>query len=431
LKKRLGRKFYWLSQTHKILVLFIVMIAISATLDFKGRGIAVLGPFDNKLHAPQLPPLNPELLKKLIGPAMTIALNGFVKCQTVTRDFGLKHGYFPSGDQELFSLGPTAASCGTITPEPTAPRGWRDSGLSMTPVSYVNVDEHPSAEMLDGVLLLRIEVPLLFYNRLPLPPPADGSVVVAPWRVPARTYPFTLDPFQSTAISIIERNESVLVSAYTSAGKTGVAESRDIYTSPITALSNQKYCELLQEFGNPGAGCLHDDRDPAVHAVLRQQADAGVICSTHPQPCHIVFTDYRPAPLQHYLFPAGDGIHLVVDENRVPREDNFSAPSRECEKNALQLSNLDINDDQEKQIVVSVRWARTTATSFSIGLNMPAKTVVFTMVNKLDWRGNRWLTGGEYIQMSGRAGRRGLDDRRIVIVMVDEIEPDVAKACSR
>lgn len=64
-------------------------------------------------------------------------------------------------------------------------------------------------------------------------PPAD----------PARTYPFTLDPFQRVAVSSIERNESVLVSAHTSAGKTVVAEyaiaqclknkQRVIYTSPI------------------------------------------------------------------------------------------------------------------------------------------------------------------------------------------------------
>jgi ATP-dependent RNA helicase DOB1 len=64
-------------------------------------------------------------------------------------------------------------------------------------------------------------------------PPAD----------PARVYPFTLDPFQRVAVSSIERNESVLVSAHTSAGKTVVAEyaiaqclknkQRVIYTSPI------------------------------------------------------------------------------------------------------------------------------------------------------------------------------------------------------
>lgn len=48
------------------------------------------------------------------------------------------------------------------------------------------------------------------------------------------------------------------------------------------------------------------------------------ICTTHSQPCHVVYTDFRPTPLQHYLFPAGgDGIHLVVDEKGAFREDNF------------------------------------------------------------------------------------------------------------
>src|ERR1700737_1769316 len=48
------------------------------------------------------------------------------------------------------------------------------------------------------------------------------------------------------------------------------------------------------------------------------------ITKNHNQPCHVVYTDFRPTPLQHYLFPAGaDGIHLVVDEKGVFREDNF------------------------------------------------------------------------------------------------------------
>jgi ATP-dependent RNA helicase DOB1 len=94
---------------------------------------------------------------------------------------------------------------------------------------------------------------------------------------PAKTYPFTLDPFQRRAIECLERNESVLVSAHTSAGKTVVAEyaiamalrdkQRVIYTSPIKALSNQKYRDLFEEFSdvglmtgdvtiNPNASCL-------------------------------------------------------------------------------------------------------------------------------------------------------------------------------
>lgn len=67
----------------------------------------------------------------------------------------------------------------------------------------------------------------------------------------AKKYPFKLDPFQQKAVHAIESDESVLVCAHTSAGKTAIAEyaialslkrnSRVIYTSPIKALSNQKY----------------------------------------------------------------------------------------------------------------------------------------------------------------------------------------------
>lgn len=44
----------------------------------------------------------------------------------------------------------------------------------------------------------------------------------------------------------------------------------------------------------------------------------------HQQPCHIVYTDYRPTPLQHYIFPSGgEGLYLVVDEKGNFREDSF------------------------------------------------------------------------------------------------------------
>lgn len=90
-------------------------------------------------------------------------------------------------------------------------------------------------------------------------------------------YKFQLDGFQREAVGYIENDESVLVAAHTSAGKTAVAEyaiakslrdkQRVIYTSPIKALSNQKYRDLQEEFGdvglmtgdmtiNPNATCL-------------------------------------------------------------------------------------------------------------------------------------------------------------------------------
>ncbi len=57
--------------------------------------------------------------------------------------------------------------------------------------------------------------------------------------------------------------------------------------------------------------------------------------------------------------------------------------------------------------------------TFAMGLNMPARTCVFTAMQKWDGACHRWMASGEYIQMSGRAGRRGKDDRGVCIMMVD------------
>ncbi|XP_013861952.1 exosome RNA helicase MTR4 [Austrofundulus limnaeus] len=422
----------------------------------------------------------------------------------------------------------------------------------------------------------------------------------------AKEYPFVLDPFQREAILCIDNNQSVLVSAHTSAGKTVCAEyaialalrekQRVIFTSPIKALSNQKYREMYEEFQdvglmtgdvtiNPTASCLvmtteilrsmlyrgseimrevawvvfdeiHYMRDAErgvvweetiillpdnVHYVFlsatipnaRQFAEW--ICHLHKQPCHVVYTEYRPTPLQHYIFPAGgDGLHLVVDENGDFREDNFNTamqvlrdsgesgassggskwergrkgstrgPSsvfkivkmimernfqpviifsfskKECEAYALQVAKLDFNSDDEKRLVEEVFSnavdclsdedkklpqvehvlpllkrgigihhggllpilketieilfseglikALFATETFAMGINMPARTVLFTSARKFDGKNHRFITSGEYIQMSGRAGRRGMDDRGIVIFMVDEkMSPAVGK----
>ena len=54
--------------------------------------------------------------------------------------------------------------------------------------------------------------------------------------------------------------------------------------------------------------------------------------------------------------------------------------------------------------------------TFAMGVNMPAKCVVFSGIRKHDGRQFRELLAGEYTQMSGRAGRRGLDDTGVVII---------------
>jgi ATP-dependent RNA helicase DOB1 len=168
----------------------------------------------------------------------------------------------------------------------------------------------------------------------------------------------------------------VLVAAHTSAGKTAIAEyavascfrdnQRIIYTSPLKALSNQKFRDLGDIFPdvglmtgditiNPSASCLvmtteilrsmlyrgsdvirevawivfdevhyMRDRERGVvweesiilvpspvrfvflSATIPNASEFSAwVAMIHNQPCHTVYTDYRPTPLQHYMFPAG------------------------------------------------------------------------------------------------------------------------------
>lgn len=53
--------------------------------------------------------------------------------------------------------------------------------------------------------------------------------------------------------------------------------------------------------------------------------------------------------------------------------------------------------------------------TFAVGLNMPTKTVIFLEMEKYSDGGRRPLRPDEYIQMAGRAGRRGLDTRGLVL----------------
>src|SRR5712692_5485131 len=82
-------------------------------------------------------------------------------------------------------------------------------------------------------------------------------------------YPFPLDAFQVRACGEIEAGRSVIVSAPTGAGKTLVAEfaihlalatgRRIAYTTPLKALSNQKFADFTRLYGAETVGILTGD----------------------------------------------------------------------------------------------------------------------------------------------------------------------------
>ena len=83
------------------------------------------------------------------------------------------------------------------------------------------------------------------------------------------SFPFELDAFQLEACAAVEDGHGVLVAAPTGAGKTIVGEfgvhlalatgRKAFYTTPIKALSNQKYHDLVARHGADQVGLLTGD----------------------------------------------------------------------------------------------------------------------------------------------------------------------------
>src|SRR5579859_5680677 len=91
-------------------------------------------------------------------------------------------------------------------------------------------------------------------------------------------YPFQLDDFQLEACRALEDGEAVLVCAPTGAGKTVVGEfavhlalasgQKCFYTTPIKALSNQKYNDLVERHGAARVGLLTGDNSVNANAPV-------------------------------------------------------------------------------------------------------------------------------------------------------------------
>ena len=134
----------------------------------------------------------------------------------------------------------------------------------------------------------------------------------------ARGYDFPLDPFQEEACTAIERGEGVLVAAPTGAGKTVVGEFavhlgraqglKTFYTTPIKALSNQKYLDLVARHGEDQVGLLTGDTS------VNPRAD--VVVMTTEVLRNMLYSDSRE--LDRLGFVVMDEVHYLADRFRGP-----------------------------------------------------------------------------------------------------------------
>ncbi|MBD3318443.1 DEAD/DEAH box helicase [Candidatus Woesearchaeota archaeon] len=126
----------------------------------------------------------------------------------------------------------------------------------------------------------------------------------------------TLDKFQADAITAIENNKSVVVSAPTGSGKTLIADyivkrdleqyKRVVYTAPIKALSNQKFFDFGEDYGQENVGLLTGD------TVINPTAPI-LIMTTEVYRNMVVVGDPLVHEVSYVIF---DEIHFISDIDR-------------------------------------------------------------------------------------------------------------------
>lgn len=128
---------------------------------------------------------------------------------------------------------------------------------------------------------------------------------------------YPLDPFQRNACERLEAGRSVLVAAPTGSGKTTVAEfavylarrernAKIFYTTPIKALSNQKFHELCAEYGEEEVGLLTGD--------VNLRGDAPIVVMTTEVLRNMIYADSKT--LDDLAFVVLDEVHFLGDRFR-------------------------------------------------------------------------------------------------------------------
>ena len=134
----------------------------------------------------------------------------------------------------------------------------------------------------------------------------------------AARYSFALDDYQLEACRAVEAGSGVLVAAPTGAGKTVVGEfavhlalargRKCFYTTPIKALSNQKYRDLVTEHGADRIGLLTGD--------VNVNSEADVVVMTTEVLRNMIYASSRT--LDNLAFVVMDEVHYLADRFRGP-----------------------------------------------------------------------------------------------------------------
>ncbi len=132
----------------------------------------------------------------------------------------------------------------------------------------------------------------------------------------ARGYGFPLDDYQREACAYVERGSGVLVAAPTGAGKTIVGEfavfqalsqhKKCFYTTPIKALSNQKYHDLVARHGEQNVGLLTGDSS--------LNGEAPVVVMTTEVLRNMIYAGSRT--LDNLGYVVMDEVHYLADRFR-------------------------------------------------------------------------------------------------------------------